>query len=132
MTESIWQEAANRLQAENDELRATINGLRNMMRRTDIAPSSWRVTGAEGRMLSMLVRRGGEVVSHEALAEAAALSQDQPVARNTVTQVVLQLRRKLQEHKIMVTSHYGRGYSIGGESLAKAREQMSLDLDVES
>ena len=110
-----------RLRAENDELRARVDWLEQMLVPPDEPfPRGWRLLPAETRLLALLLRRAPLSVRHDAIFHAVVRSPDRETSGKTVQAQICGTRRRLRElcpEATIYTVRY-QGYGLSAASKA--------------
>lgn len=115
-----------RLRDENDELKAELARVRNVIQD---APDPYMVafglTATQAAMMGLLMDR--PLVPINALTVAGRPSNGfEERTVDTVRVIVSKMRKTMRRHGIEIGLHYGKGYSISADGKARVREMVEV------
>ena len=108
------------VEAENDLLRAKIEGLEGLLGMHALTPLVFGFTGAEARVFGVLMRRDiatKEMVMHGLYADRA----DNDVEIKIVDVFICKMRKKLKSFAIPIDTVWGQGYRLTSSAKEKVR-----------
>ncbi len=127
--DSLLAEIA-RLRAENDELRERLRHVDELCRPVpEPFPRAWQLTGAQKRMLTLLMRHAPLAVKKAALHVASARNAE-PVSQETiVAPQISYLRQRIARlcPSATIETVYGEGYRMSSASKAAILDAIAAD-----
>lgn len=119
MSDPLRDEYVAALEAENDELRATIRDMEQAFGFHNEVPIMFGLTQSESKVFSLLIER--DMANRDQLLSALMHGRgaDAEPHRKIVDVYLCKIRAKLKPFGIEITSVWGRGYMIDAANKAK-------------
>jgi DNA-binding response OmpR family regulator len=116
---SLRDDLIDRLERENDELRARVRMLEEMSGATFEAPPQFCLTRNEAVIFGLLLKQ--TLVSRAAMMSALYFHKQDEAEIKIVDVWVCKMRRKFKPYGIEIQTQWGQGYFMSAESKAIAR-----------
>lgn len=116
---TLRDDLVERLERENDELRARVRMLEELAGATFESPPELALTQKESVIFGMLLKNA--LVRKQAFIEALYFHQQDEAEIKIVDVFVCRVRRKLKPWKMEISTQWGQGYFMPAESKAIAQ-----------
>jgi len=115
-----------RLEAENEMLRARIEQLEEAIGMRDLAPVCFGLTGSEARVLGVLMRR--EMATKEmVMLGLYSRRPDEDAEIGIVAVFICHIRKKIEKFGVKIETVWGQGYRLSPATKALVRSLMQRE-----
>ncbi len=111
---TLRDELVQRLEEENDDLRARVKALEELTGVSFEAPPQFRLTRNEAVIFGLLLK--GQLVRRSSMMEELYLHEQDEADIKIVDVWVCKMRRKLKPYGIEIQTQWGQGYFLSPES----------------